>query len=192
MTKVPIYLILLGCAPLALAAAGAQQTSDVPAWHQAQETNEAAAYTYTRFTLAGKYMAGYNASAGRPALMIDCMPRSDSYISSRAYLGANLRAGSPLKIIYVEPEEAHGMAYFPEVAVQYAANDDRHMERDAWLSGADKTTVSVPRRALMRFLQARSVSILAKDDHGTQFAMQFDMPDPTVVTTSCKLNMEFR
>ncbi len=188
MTKTLIYLVLLGCTSAAFTPAVAQQSSAAPAWRQSQETNAAAAYTYTRFTLVGRYTDGHNQSADRPALVVDCTPRSGSYYSD-SELTARLRAGSALKIIYVEPSEAHGIAYFPEVAVQYAANDGKNVKNDTWMSGSDKSSASVPRSALKSFLKAREVSILAQDDRGSLLAMRFDMPDPTPVAEACGLDV---
>jgi hypothetical protein len=191
MTKFPIYLMLLGCTSVAFTAAAAQQPSEVLAWRQSQKTTTTdpyTAYTYTRFSLVGRYAAGNNQSADPPALMIDCIPGADSANSKGTYLATNLRVGSPLKIIYVEPEEIHGNSYFPEVAVKYTAGDSRDV-RDDWSVGADKTSVSVPRRALKKLLDARTVAIVAQDDHGAPLAIQFNMPDPTPVAESCNLDL---
>lgn len=189
MSKSLIYLILLGGASLTFTAAATQQPSAVPAWHQSQETNTADAYTYTRFTLMGWYTAGSKQPAGRPALVIDCMPRAGSYVSDRKYLGAKLRAGDPLKVDYVEPREAHGNYYFPEVAVQYTADAGKDVEKDNWFPDVDKSSVSVPRSALKSFLEARDVAIVVQDDRGTTLAMRFNVPDPTQVADSCNLDL---
>jgi hypothetical protein len=192
MTKTAIYLMLLGCSSVAFTAAAAQQPSGVPEWRQSQRAIAADPYTtyaYTRFSLVGQYSAGHNQSADPPALTIDCIPGADSNQSKGTYMATNLRAGRALKIIYVEPSEIHGYSYFPEVAVQYIADDPSDVERDTWSAGLDKASVSVPRRALKKLLHARSVAILAQDDHGTQIAMRFDMPDPTPVAEACNLDV---
>lgn len=189
MNKSTASLMFLGCACIALTSAMAQPPAEAPAWRQSRETNKADAYTYTRFTLVGRYTAGHAPSENRPALAIDCIPAANSDGSKGTYLAANLRAGSALKIIYVEPWEIHGTSYFPKVAVQYQAGDAGNVEKDTWSPGGDLRSVSVPRSALKSFLRSRAVDIHAQDDLGTQIAMRFEIPDPTPVADGCNLDV---
>jgi len=191
MNRTGIYLLLLGCASAVAPAAMAQEPSGVPQWHQSQRTMTSdpyTTYTFRRFNLVGRYADTRLQTADPPALAIDCVPAAGSDQSQGRYLAANLRAGSALKVIYVEPLEIHGYSYFPEVAVQYST-DSAGGTKDTWSMGSDKKSVSVPRRALKELLHARAVAIVAQDDHGRQLAMRFDMPDPTPVVNDCNLDL---
>lgn len=186
MKKTTMYLLLLAWASAGFAQTATQKPAAAPQWRPSQETNAIEAYTYTRYTLVGRFTASASQSADRPALAIDCIPGTGS---DRKYLAANLLVGSALKIIYVEPPEIHGTSYFPKVAVKYRANDAKDLEKDNWAPGTDKSSTSVPRDALKTFLRARTVTIDAENDHGSPIEMQFDMPDPGPVSEGCNLNV---
>jgi hypothetical protein len=188
----PIPLLLF--ASLALASFGfAQQSMQQPqsahAWQQTQNSDAARTYTYQRFTLVGKFvMPPHDQAANRPALTVDCIPRGGSRHPKGKFLAANLLVGSTLKIIYVEPEEIRGMSYYPKIAVRYHADEAKDKE-DKWSAASDKTSVAIPEDSLKEFLRAHTVAINMDDDRGTQVAMQFDIPDATLVAQTCNVDV---
>jgi hypothetical protein len=178
------FLLLL---PLAWTSCGfaqqAPQPSAAQAWSQSQKTDDARAMTFTRYALAGKFVTPpKDAAADRPTLAADCIPGVGS--DKGKFLAANLLVGTPLKIIFVEPEEIHGTSYFPKVTVRYHT-DQGKQEKDRWSPGTDKSSLSVPKDALKRFLHAHTVAITARDGHGSPVAIQFDMPDAALVEDAC-------
>ena len=187
----PSPLLLL--ASLAWASCGfAQQSPPQPqsaqAWQQSQNSDAARTYTYQRFTLVGKFLTPpHDPAANRPALAVDCIPGSSSHHPKGEFLAANLLVGSGLKIVYVEPEEVRGTSYYPKVAVRYNADGTKDKE-DKWSVGADKISAAIPKDALKEFLRAHRVAINLDDDQGSQVAMQFDLPDATLVAHSCNVN----
>jgi hypothetical protein len=66
--------------------------------------------------------------------------------------------------------------------------DDAKEEERKWSAGTDKNSATIPKDALKRILCARTVSITANDDGGSQVAMQFDMPDATLVEQGCNVD----
>jgi hypothetical protein len=192
MKPTPTPLLLL--APLAWASfayaqpAAVQQAPPSNGWLQTQKSDNAHTYTYPRFTLVGKFLTPpHDPAANRPALAVDCIPSGRSEHPKGKFLAANLLVGSTLKIVYVEPEEIRGMSYYPKVAVRYRAGDEKDKE-EKWSAGADKTSASIPKDALKEFLRAHTVAIDVDDDHGSQVAIQFDMPDATLVEQSCNVD----
>lgn len=180
-------LIPLACASLVFAQPP-QQPSTTHVWRQSQKTNTADRYTYSRFILVGKFAPSrHGVGANRPALALDCIPGTGAHPVKGKFLAANLLVGTTLKIVYVEPDEAHGIAYFPKVVVHYQTEGAKD-EEDKWSSATDKTSLSIPKDSLKKMLRARTVAITADDDHGSQVAMQFDMPDPTLVEDSCNVD----
>jgi hypothetical protein len=187
MKTTPLLLL----APLACASIGfaqpAQQPASANAWLQSQKSDTAHTYAYQRFTLAGKFLTPpHDQAANPPALAVDCIPGKGSHPKGK-YLAANLLVGSTLKIIYVEPEEIRGTSYFPKVVVRYHADDAKDKE-EKWSAGADKTSVAIPKDSLKELLRAHSVSVNMDDDHGSQVAIQFDMPDATLIEQSCNVD----
>ena len=191
MKPTPLLLLV----PLAWASFGfAQQapppTSSAQVWRQSQKTDAARAMTFTRYTLAGKFLTPPQSDpANRPALTLDCIPATESHSSKGRFLAGSLLVGSPLKIIYVEPEEIHGTSYYPKVTVRYRIDGARE-EEEKWSAGTEKTSASISKDVLERILHARSVAITADDDRGSQVSMQFDMPDPRPVEEAC--NVDYR
>ena len=189
----PAALSLLLLVPLAWGSfAGAQSmpqsTSSAPQWRQSQETNVADSYAFTRFTLLGKFSTSqHNEASDRPALTVDCIPATAASHRSGKFVAANLLVGTPLKIVYVEPEEIHGMSYYPKVAVRYRT-DAKEAERDKWSPGTDKTSAAIPKDALKKILRAHAVAITANDERGTKLTMQFDLPDPVSVEQACNVD----
>jgi hypothetical protein len=164
-----------------------QPASAGNAWQQLQQTDAARALTYVRFTLNGKFRTPpRDAASDRPALLVDCIPDKESHLN-RKFLAANLQVGIVLKVVYVEPEEIHGVSYYPKVAVRFST-DGGKVQREKWSVGTDKTSVSVSKDSLKKILRARSVAITANDEHGSVLAMQFDMPDPKLVEESCNVD----
>jgi len=187
----PISLLLF--VPLAWAACGAadpapDQPPTAHGWRQSQKEDAARSMSFTRFTLAGKFVASpKDAAANRPELVVDCIPGSGSHPSKGKFLAANLVVGTNLKILYVEPEEIHGTSYFPKVAIRFRA-DDAKEENDQWSSGTERTSASIPKDSLKKILHVHTVALTADDDRGSKIAMQFDMPDPTPVEAGCNVD----
>jgi hypothetical protein len=187
----PSPLVLL--APLALASFGfsTMAPQQPPAWLQSQKTDAAGGTTYTRFTLAGKFLKSPSGDvANRPTLVLDCAPAQESHRHKARFLAGNLLVGTPVKIVFVEPEEIHGTSYYPKISIRYRL-DDAKEELEKWPAGTEKTSpntttsASVPGDALKKMLRAHTVELTADDDHGSQVVMQFDMPDPTPVEAAC-------
>jgi len=181
MKRSPLLFLL----PLALASYGlsamAQQPSATQGWQQSQQTDAARDVTYTHFTLTGK------SPHGRPMLALDCLPAKESYRGKGKILNANLLAGIPLKVEYVEPEEIHGTSYFRKVTVRYR-NDDGKEEVEKWSLGSDNTSLAIPKEALKKILRAHSVEITAQDEHGSPVTMRFDFSNPTSVEETCHVD----
>jgi hypothetical protein len=183
--------VLIAWASLGFAQSAPQPLSPQHGWQPSQQTNVPDAYTYTRFTLAGKFPTPTQAEASvRPALVVDCIPGTGSDHPKGRFLAAHLLVGTPLQIRWVEvaiPENANGIWYPPKVAVQYRA-DDAHPERDQWPAGTDKTSASIPKGALKEILRAHTVAITAADADGSRLPMQFDMSDAAPVKDGCNLD----
>lgn len=95
--------------------------------------------TMGRFTLVGKFLKPLEGdTTNRPALVVDCSSYNRSHRSK--FWRGNLVVGDPLKIDWVEPEEIHGISYFPKVAVEYRLNDGKK-EKENWTPGTDKTSL---------------------------------------------------
>ena len=191
MKRTPVLLLLLAWACCGLTAALSQPAASQPGWQQAQQRDAADTYTFTRFTLVGKFF-GSDAVADRPALVVDCIPPGSSQRSK--FLAADLLVGKTLKILYVEPEEIRGTNYFPEVAVRYRTDSAGQVKR-RWPAGtdriptakpSDKTSATVPRDALKKMLMAHTVAITLDDEHGSPIQMQFDMPSNAPVEAACR------
>jgi hypothetical protein len=189
MKPTPVLLIVsLAAASYGFAQPAPQQPSSAHAWQQSQKADTAGSFTYTQFSLAGKFLSPpHDKTAGRPALVLDCIPGSGSHPAKGRLLGANLLVGMTLKIVYVEPEEIRGTSYFPKVLARYQF-DGAKAEEDKWTAGTDKTSISIPKDALKQLLRARSVAITTDDDHGSPVAMQFDIPDSTIVEQGCHVD----
>ena len=172
----PLALVSFG-----LSAMAPQQPSSTQGWQQSQQTDAAREITYTHFTLAGK------SSQGRPILVLDCLPAKESYRGKGKVLNANLFAGIPLKVEYVEPAEIHGTSYFRKVTVQYR-NDDGKEEVEKWSLGADKTSLAIPKEALKKILRAHTVEISVQDEHGSPVSMRFDLSNATPVEETCHVD----
>ena len=196
----PLLLSSVLASYVAWAAAqpAAQPAAQAPAadhgWHQSQARDAADTYTFTRFTLVGRFLGSSAQPADRPALSVDCIPRTDS--THARFLGADLLVGTTLKIDYVEPAEIRGTNYYPKVAVEYRL-DAREAEQQQWPAGtdriptarpSDKLSASVPRGTLRQMLHAHTVVITASDEHGAPIEMQFDIPDPTPVEAACHVD----
>jgi hypothetical protein len=190
MKPTPVFLLL----PLALASFGLstwspQQTS---AWRQSQKTDAASGTAYIRFTLAGKFLKSTRGNVpDHPAFVLDCDPGEESHRSKGRFRSGNLVVGTPLKILYIEPEEIHGTSYFPKISIRYRMDDGKE-ESEKWSPGTDrisagmeKTTASIPEEALKKILRAHTVEMTADDAHGSPVVMQFDLPDPAPVEEGC-------
>jgi hypothetical protein len=188
MKPTPLLLLVpLAWASFGFAQPAPQQPSSAHGWRQSQKTDAARAIAYTQFTLVGKFVTSPQGASDRPALAVDCIAGQESRGAKGTLLAANLLVGSTLKILYVEPEEIHGTSYFPKAVVRYRT-DGAGEEEEKWSPGPDKTSASVPKDALKKILRARTVAITAEDDRGSQVAMQFDMPDPTLVEAACNVD----
>jgi hypothetical protein len=182
-----LLLMSLAWTCIASAQSAPHTTAPLHVWHQSQKNDIARSFTYTQFTLTGKFLsAPHDPVADRPALALDCIPGSESR-SKGKFLAANLLVGTTLKIIFVEPEEIRGTSYFPKVALGYRADDGKEEQRQ-WNPGTDKTSVSIPKESVKQLLRAHSVAMTLDDDHGSQVAIQFDLPDPAVVEQACNVD----
>jgi hypothetical protein len=189
MKLTPALLLLpLAWAPFGFAEPAPQPSASVHGWRQAQQTDTARAMTYTRFTLVGKFLTPpKDLVSERPALAVDCIPGNESHSAKGRLLAANLLIGTTLKVVYVEPEEIHGMSYLPKVVLRYRT-DQAKEEEEKWSPGTEKTSASIPNDALKKILRAHTVAITTDDDHGSQIAMQFDMSDATPVEAGCDVD----
>jgi hypothetical protein len=183
-----LLLVLLAWGSCGFAQPAPQQPVTAHVWRQSQNTDAARAMTYTRFTLVGKFLTPpQDVVANRPALAVDCIPAKESHSSKGRFLAGTLLVGTPLKIIYVEPEEIHGTSYYPKVAVRYRT-DEAKEESEKWSPGTEKTSASVPKESLKKILRARTVAITAEDERGSPIAMQFDLSDPAAVEAGCNVD----
>ena len=170
------------------ASSGWAQPSAAPAWQQSRMTDPAQTYSFARFTLLGRFTNASNDKSGtRPTLTLDCIPGSPPHTKGR-YLDATLLVGPKLKIVYVEPEEIHGMSYYPKVDVRYRVDNAKDEQRDQWSAGADKVSASVPKDAVKQILRAHALAITVADDHGSLLQMKFDLPEPTSVEQACNVD----
>jgi len=179
-------------APLALASMAFAQPASPPSatqsWHPSQRADAASTYTYTRYTVGGKFVDSDKGSvAGSPALAVDCISPADSHQSKGKFLAASLQVGSALKIDYVEPEEIRGMSYYPKVAVQYRVDDAREKQEN-WSPGTDKTSAAIPKDVIKKILRAHTLTVIASDAQGSELTAQFDIPDPKTVENSCNVD----
>jgi hypothetical protein len=190
MKPYPLLLLVpLAYSSFGIAQSAPPQPSSAHAWHQSQQTNTADAYTYSRFTLNGKFLtASHDGVTTRPAFVMNCIPADESPRGKATFLSGNLIVGSNLKVVYVEPEEIRGISYFPKVDVRYRIDDAKKDVDEHWLSRSDKISASIPKHSLKEILRARTVAITAEDDHGRQVVMRFDMPDPTLVEQGCSVD----
>jgi len=182
-----------------LAQSATQPTSPNTTWQQTQHRDPADTYTFTRFTLVGKFLTPLpdkvaERPADRPALVVDCIPPGASHRPK--FLAADLLVGTPLKILYVEPQEIRGTNYFPKIEVRYRT-DASGADEQRWPAGtdvipsakpSDKSSATVPTDALKRMLRAHTVAITVNSDHGSPVEMQFDMPDPAPVEAACRVD----
>lgn len=193
MKPTPVFLLVsLASACCSLAQAQAPQAASDHSWRESQHRDAADTYTFTRFTLTGRFVTPLPGQASdRPALTLDCIPRSQS--NRAKFLAADLLVGTTLKILYVEPEEIRGTNYFPKIAVRYRADDSKEQERN-WGAGtdrvptgkpSDKTSATIPTDALKEMIHAHSVAITVQNEQGAPLQMQFDMPDSTPIGASC-------
>ena len=126
-TTLLILLAPLACPAFSIAGTAPQQSSPGLAWQQSERTNTADAFTFSRFTLMGKFLTPLrNALPNRPALVVNCIPVDDR--GKALFLTANLIVGSTLKVVWVEPDEIRGISYFPKVAVRYRTDDAKGSE----------------------------------------------------------------
>jgi hypothetical protein len=188
MKPTPLLLLV----PLAWASCGfAQQAPPQSAaahgWQQSQNTDAVRAMTYTRFTLGGKFSNSQTAAPNRPALVLDCIPAAESGAARGKFLSASLLIGTPLKVLYVEPEEIHGTSYYQKIAVTYHIGDRKdHSEK--WSLGTEKMSAALPKNVVKKILRAHSLTVSAEDDAGLPLTMQFDIPDAAAVEAGCNVD----
>ena len=188
MKSTPLLLLV----PLAWTSCGfAQQAPSQSAaahgWQQSQNTDAARAMTYTRFMLGGKFLNSTQAAVpNRPALVLDCIPAAGSGARGK-FLTASLLIGTPLKVLYVEPEEIHGTSYYQKIAISYRVGDGKdHSEK--WSLGTEKLSAAVPKNVVKKILRAHSLTVSTEDDAGLPLAMQFDIPDAAAVEAGCNVD----
>jgi hypothetical protein len=183
-----LLLVPLACPGPGIAASAPHQPSSELAWQQSQGTNAAEAFTFSRFTLVGKFLTPLpDAVPNRPALVVDCIPPDKSPRGKGTFLAGTLLVGTTLKIVYVEPELIRGTNYFPMVAVRYRADNAGDQEQD-WSPRSNNTSASLDKGLLKKILRARTFEITADDSRGSKVAMQFDIPDPSSVEAACHVD----
>jgi hypothetical protein len=185
-----LLLVPLALASFGLSALAPQQSPSAHVWRQSQKADTFRGFTYTQFTLTGKFTRSPQSQddvSNRPALVVDCIPGKGTHRPKGKFLAGNLLVGTTLKIEYIEPQEIHGTSYLQKVSVRYRT-DDAKEEEEKWSPGADKTSASVPKAVLKKILRAHAVEITATDDRGAQLVMQFDMPDATPVEDGCNVD----
>ncbi|MGD0545934.1 MAG: hypothetical protein ABSB65_16130 [Candidatus Acidiferrales bacterium] len=184
MKPASILLILpLAFASFAFSAPTPQEPS-TKEWRQTQRTDPVRG-EYTRYTLVGKFLqAPSGDSTSRPSLVVDCGTYNRSHKSK--FFRGTLVVGDPLKIDWVEPEEIHGIDYFPKVDVVYRLNDAKE-DKEQWTPSTDKTSASFSKGSLEKMLHAHTVEITAKDKSGSPISMQFDLPDASVLEQGCEV-----
>jgi hypothetical protein len=70
-----LLLVSLACPTLGIAGSAPQQPSSGLVWQQSERTNASEAFTFSRFTLVGKFLSPLpDAVPNRPALVVDCIP----------------------------------------------------------------------------------------------------------------------
>jgi hypothetical protein len=190
-----IQLVML--AALAWACSGSAQPAPQPgapasAWTRSQLRDSADTYTFTRFTLTGKFVAPVeNEPADLPRLTVDCIPPGASHRSK--LVAADLLVGTRLKLLYLEPDEIRGTNFFPWISVR-SRTDGSGVDRQNWPAGrdlvpsgkpSDKRSAAVPTDELKRMLRAHTVALTVVGEHGSPIQMQFDMPNPTPVEAAC-------
>jgi len=185
-----LFLVL----PLALVSFGfsttaPQQAPPAHVWRQSIKTDAARGTAYDQYTLTGKFLKAPQRGdfSNRPALVVDCNPPKESRNGKGKFEGMSLLVGTSVKIHYVEPEEIHGTSYYPKVFVQYRRNDGKD-EKEQWAPGSDKTSISIPKDALKKFLRAQTIDITVIDESGSPIVMKFDMADPTLVEQGCNVD----
>ncbi len=186
MKQVSAFLIVpLAFVSLAFSAVTAQPQDSAQGWRQTERTDQVRG-DYTRYTLVGKFLkAPAGDSAARPSLTVDCSTHNRSHKSK--FVRGTLVVGDPLKIDWVEPEEIHGISYFPKVDVLYRLNDAKE-DKEQWTPSTDKTSASFLKSSLEKMLRAHTVEITAQDQGGASVVMQFDMPESGVIEQGCDVD----
>jgi hypothetical protein len=183
-----LLLAPLACPSPGIAASAPHQPSSELAWQQSEATNSAEAYTFSRFTLVGRFLTPLpDVVPNRPALVVDCIPAKESPRGKGTFLAGTLLVGTTLKIDYVEPELIRGMNYFPMVAVRFQADNVRDQEQE-WPPRSNNTSAAIDKGLLKKILRARTIEITAVDNRGSKVAMQFDIPDPSSVEAACHVD----
>jgi len=185
LTPPLLFAALVAWPWLGYSAPSTQQTGGALGWHQSQRPDAADGSAVTRFTLVGKLLASPQAAGSDSTdLVVDCAATDGSSTHKGRVLAATLHPGVDLKVLYIEPEEIHGMGYLPTIDVLYRTDAARE-EKEQWSPGSDKKTVSVPRDTLKKILHAHTAAIAASDTHGSQVNMQFDIGDASQVVQAC-------
>src|SRR5580704_15036184 len=166
-----------------------QQSQNGNEWRQTQRTDPVRG-EYTRYSVAGKFIKSPPGDeSGRPLLVVDCGAYNRSH-KSKFFRGI-LVVGDPLKIDWVEPEEIHGISYFPKVDAVYRLNDANE-EKEEWTPSTDKTSASFSKGSLEKMLRAHTIEITAQDQSGAPVVVQFEMPDSTLLGQGCGVDQHKR
>jgi hypothetical protein len=191
MKRTPLLLLIGLSACLSLAAA---QPAPDSGWQQSQRRDAADTYNFTHFTLTGAFVGSAPGGTQRPTLTVDCIPSGAA--SHAKFLGSDLLVGKTLKIEYVEPQEIRGTNYFPKVTAEYRLDGSGGHQQD-WSAGtdriptakpSDKSSATVPKNTLKKFLRAHTVSITVADEHDVPLEMQFNIPDSAAIKSACSVD----
>jgi len=94
-----LVLTLLAWSPFGFAGPAPQQVASANVWQQSQRTNAADAFTYSRFTLLGKFVTpSHDVVANRPAFVVDCIPANESPRDRGTFLAGNLVVGTKTRL----------------------------------------------------------------------------------------------
>ena len=175
----------IACVFLAFSAVPLQQQPSTQEWRQTERTDPARG-DYVRYTLVGKFLkVPPDDTEARPSLVVDCSTHNRSHKSK--FVRGTLVVGDPLKIDWVEPEEIHGISYFPKVDVVYRLNDAKE-DKEQWTPSTDKTSASFSKNSLEKMLGAHTIEITAQDQSGSPIVVQFEMPDSTLIGQGCDVS----
>jgi hypothetical protein len=192
MTQVSVRSTRLFLLALLIAVPMSAFSQEPPAsaqkWRQSQKSDAGRGITYVQFTLAGKFVKWPAKDAeNRPTLEVDCRTPEETGGLMEKFWHAYFQAGIPLKIEYIEPPEIKGgISYLQKIAIRYRLDNGKEKKED-WEAGPDKNSVSIPKDALKKMIEAHNVVITVNEDKAGEVTAQLQMPDSGEVAQTCGL-----
>lgn len=178
------YLIAV-LATLSFSASAQQPAASPRTWQQAEKNDANRALTYIQFTLAGRFTDPPHGNvSGPPILTLNCEPTDRKRSGEGKYISGQLQVGTPLKVVWVEPDEIHGTSYFPEVNVTYRVDDEKPQDVQ-WPPRSDKMSVALDKEATKKILRGHALVITLSESFDSQVVMQFDLPESSGVLQTC-------